>query len=81
MIAKEGRSSAVGLYVTCFYVGGSVGAFLPGLTWATAGWPGGRRDADRHADHHGLHRGICLVARAEPASEAKSTFANADDLL
>ncbi len=40
MIAKEGRSSAVGLYVTCFYVGGSVGAFLPGLTWATAGWPG-----------------------------------------
>jgi predicted MFS family arabinose efflux permease len=30
-IAKEGRSSAVGLYVTFFYVGGSVGAFLPGL--------------------------------------------------
>jgi predicted MFS family arabinose efflux permease len=40
MIAKDGRSSAVGLYVTCFYVGGSVGAFLPGLTWAAAGWPG-----------------------------------------
>jgi YNFM family putative membrane transporter len=40
LIAKEGRSSAVGLYVTCFYAGGSVGAFLPGLTWATAGWPG-----------------------------------------
>jgi MFS transporter, YNFM family, putative membrane transport protein len=40
MIAKEGRSSAVGLYVTCFYAGGSVGAFLPGLTWASAGWPG-----------------------------------------
>ena len=39
VIAKEGRSSAVGLYVTCFYVGGSVGAFLPGLTWASAGWP------------------------------------------
>jgi predicted MFS family arabinose efflux permease len=28
-IAKEGRSSAVGLYVTAFYVGGSVGALLP----------------------------------------------------
>jgi YNFM family putative membrane transporter len=40
MIAKDGRSSAVGLYVTCFYAGGSVGAFLPGLTWASAGWPG-----------------------------------------
>ena len=40
LTAKDGRSSAVGLYVTCFYVGGSVGAFLPGLTWASAGWPG-----------------------------------------
>jgi predicted MFS family arabinose efflux permease len=37
--AKQGRSSAVGLYVTCFYAGGSVGAFLPGLAWASAGWP------------------------------------------
>jgi MFS transporter, YNFM family, putative membrane transport protein len=40
MSAKQGRSSAVGLYVTCFYVGGSVGAFLPGLTWQSLGWPG-----------------------------------------
>jgi predicted MFS family arabinose efflux permease len=39
VVAKQGRSSAVGLYVTCFYAGGSVGAFLPGLTWASAGWP------------------------------------------
>ena len=39
VIARQGRSSAVGLYVTCFYAGGSVGAFLPGLTWARAGWP------------------------------------------
>jgi MFS transporter, YNFM family, putative membrane transport protein len=38
--AKEGRSSAVGLYVTAFYIGGSMGAFLPGLAWASAGWPG-----------------------------------------
>jgi MFS transporter, YNFM family, putative membrane transport protein len=38
-IAKDGRSSAVGLYVTCFYVGGSVGAFLPGLAWEKGGWP------------------------------------------
>jgi predicted MFS family arabinose efflux permease len=38
--ARQGRSSAVGLYVTCFYVGGSVGAFLPGVTWASLGWPG-----------------------------------------
>jgi predicted MFS family arabinose efflux permease len=39
LTAKQGRSSAVGLYVTCFYAGGSMGAFLPGLTWASAGWP------------------------------------------
>ena len=38
-VAKQGRSAAVGLYVTCFYAGGSVGAFLPGLTWAKGGWP------------------------------------------
>ncbi len=37
--AKEGRSSAIGLYFTAYYVGGSVGAFLPGLTWETWGWP------------------------------------------
>lgn len=38
--AKGGVSSAVGLYVMSFYIGGSVGAFLPGLLWAFAGWPG-----------------------------------------
>jgi MFS transporter, YNFM family, putative membrane transport protein len=38
-IAREGRSSAVGLYVTCFYAGGSMGAFLPGLAWSSGGWP------------------------------------------
>ena len=47
-IAKEGRSSAVGLYVTCFYIGGSMGALLPGLLWecgrmARLHRPGGRR--------------------------------------
>jgi MFS transporter, YNFM family, putative membrane transport protein len=38
-IAKEGRSSAVGLYVTSFYLGGGVGAFLGGLAWEAGGWP------------------------------------------
>jgi predicted MFS family arabinose efflux permease len=37
--AKEGRSSAVGLYVTSFYMGGAVGAALPGLAWQRGGWP------------------------------------------
>ena len=38
-IAREGRSSAVGLYVTSFYFGGAVGAFLPGIAYERAGWP------------------------------------------
>ncbi len=38
--SKTGISSAIGLYVTAFYVGGSVGALLPGLAWQAAKWPG-----------------------------------------
>jgi YNFM family putative membrane transporter len=37
--AKAGRSSAVGLYVTSFYIGGSFGAALGGLAWSFGGWP------------------------------------------
>jgi MFS transporter, YNFM family, putative membrane transport protein len=39
-VAKEGRSSAVGLYASIFYIGGSVGAFLTGFAWNAAGWTG-----------------------------------------
>jgi MFS transporter, YNFM family, putative membrane transport protein len=38
--AKGGTSSAVGLYVTSFYVGGTFGGWLPGLAYEWAGWPG-----------------------------------------
>ena len=38
--AQFARSSAVGLYVTAYYVGGSAGAILPGYAWSLAGWPG-----------------------------------------
>ena len=37
--ARAGRSSAVGLYVTSFYVGGSFGAALGGVAWTLGGWP------------------------------------------
>jgi MFS transporter, YNFM family, putative membrane transport protein len=40
MTAKEGRSSAVGLYATMYYTGGSAGAFLGGIAWILAGWGG-----------------------------------------
>jgi len=38
--AKEGRSSAAGLYASAFYIGGSVGASLVGVVWNAAGWSG-----------------------------------------
>jgi len=37
--AQAGRSSAVGLYVTSFYLGGSFGAALGGVAWTLGGWP------------------------------------------
>jgi len=37
--ARAGRSSAVGLYVTSFYVGGSFGAALGGVAWTVGRWP------------------------------------------
>lgn len=37
--AKEGASSAVGLYVTSYYVGGSVGAMVGGAAWHLGQWP------------------------------------------
>ena len=37
--AHDGRSSAIGLYVSSFYVGGSVGGYVAGVIWSRAGWP------------------------------------------
>jgi predicted MFS family arabinose efflux permease len=37
--AGAGRSSAVGLYVTCYYIGGSSGAVLGGIAWTLGQWP------------------------------------------
>jgi YNFM family putative membrane transporter len=38
LTAKAGRSSAVGLYVASFYIGGSFGAVGGGLAWTFGGW-------------------------------------------
>jgi YNFM family putative membrane transporter len=40
MTAAEGRSSAVGLYASIYYIGGSAGAFVTGIAWTVAGWGG-----------------------------------------
>ncbi len=39
-IAGRARSSAAGLYVAFYYLGGSVGATLTALFWRWKGWPG-----------------------------------------
>jgi MFS transporter, YNFM family, putative membrane transport protein len=36
--AGQARSSATGLYVACFYLGGSMGAIVPGFVWSFGGW-------------------------------------------
>lgn len=38
--AGPARAAAVGLYVTCYYAGGSVGGVLPAPVWNAAAWPG-----------------------------------------
>jgi len=38
--AKQDRALAVGLYVTFYYTGGSMGAITPGWLWNSYGWPG-----------------------------------------
>jgi predicted MFS family arabinose efflux permease len=39
-IAGRARSSAAGLYVTFYYLGGSLGATLTAWFWRSAAWPG-----------------------------------------
>ncbi len=36
----QARATAVGLYVTSYYIGGTVGGVLPALIWRHAHWPG-----------------------------------------
>jgi predicted MFS family arabinose efflux permease len=38
--APETRGAALGLYSSCYYVGGSLGGVLPAAAWSHAGWPG-----------------------------------------
>ena len=38
--AGHGRSAAVGMYVTAYYVGGALGGVVPALAWSAAGWGG-----------------------------------------
>ncbi len=36
----QGKSTAVGIYTTTYYIGGALGGILPAPLWRTYGWPG-----------------------------------------
>lgn len=38
--ARGAKSTAVGLYVTFYYIGGSFGGIIPAAAWHATGWPG-----------------------------------------
>jgi predicted MFS family arabinose efflux permease len=38
-VAGQSQSSAAGMYITCYYVGGSLGPVLPAYFWVRGGWP------------------------------------------
>ncbi|OOV92463.1 MFS transporter [Pseudomonas sp. MF4836] len=38
--ARHNKAGAVGLYLTCYYLGGSFGAVVPAMIWSRFGWPG-----------------------------------------
>ncbi|MCL6634915.1 MAG: MFS transporter [Peptococcaceae bacterium] len=38
--AAVGKGSATALYLFFYYIGGSIGAVLPGFLWTAQGWPG-----------------------------------------
>lgn len=38
--ARTAKSTATGLYVTAYYIGGSCGGILPASVWHSSGWPG-----------------------------------------
>jgi predicted MFS family arabinose efflux permease len=38
-VAGQAHSSAAGMYITCYYVGGSLGPVLPAYFWVRGGWP------------------------------------------
>ncbi len=39
-VAGDARSSAAGLYISLFYIGGTLGSVIPGLFWDLTGWLG-----------------------------------------
>ena len=36
---EGGRASAAGLYICCYYIGGTIGGVLPAYAWSLGKWP------------------------------------------
>ena len=67
-VVARARSSAAGLYVTCYYLGGSVGTTLPAWFWRNGGWPA----------CVGLFAAISLVTLALGLAAGKSIIVGAN---
>jgi len=38
--ARRAKGGASAMYLASYYLGGTLGSFLPGLAWQRWGWPG-----------------------------------------
>jgi MFS transporter, YNFM family, putative membrane transport protein len=39
VVATRDRGAAIGIYASCYYVGGTVGGAVPAVLWRLGGWP------------------------------------------
>lgn len=39
-IVRQDRALSIGLYLSCYYLGGTMGALVPGVLWDGCRWPG-----------------------------------------
>ena len=64
--------TAAGLYITCYYLGGTAAGVVPGAFWALGKWPACVGFFGRHANGGAHHCAHCL---ANP----ESTFGNTEN--
>ena len=75
--AKEGTSSAVGLYVTCFYIGGTFGGWLPGIAYenrrlARRACAGRRHDRDSGVDRRDRLEELAFSRRSRSSARSRT---------
>ena len=78
------RVTAAGIYITCYYLGGTAAGVVPGAFWAFGKWPACVAFIVCHADHCACHRAdwlanadrqtVGLSRRQVPHCEALTTI-------